>query len=153
MALLVEQPELETHMLFTNFWMRAIQWREFDALIQPWLDAHDAEDILTRAQELRMPFGPVLGPKTLLANAHLAERGFFQEIEHPAAGKLTHCGLPFLMSETPLETGPAPTLGQHNEEVLSEAMGYASASCASGGSFRCLTSLSRIRVRDLGMSF
>jgi len=124
MALLVEQPELETHMLFTNFWMRAIQSQEFDALIQPWLDAHDAEDILTRAQELRLPFGPVLGPKTLLANAHLAERGFFQEIAHPEAGKLTHCGLPFLMSETPLETGPSPTLGQHNEEVLSEAMGY-----------------------------
>ena len=124
MALLVEQPELETHMLFTNLWMRAIQWREFDALIQPWLDEHDAEDILTLAQELRLPFGPVLGPKTLLANAHLAERGFFQEIEHPAAGKLTHCGQPFLMSETPLETGPTPTLGQHNEEVLSEAMGY-----------------------------
>jgi CoA:oxalate CoA-transferase len=124
MALLVEQPELETHMLFTNLWMRAIQSQEFDALIQPWLDAHDAEDILTRAQELRLPFGPVLGPKTLLANAHLKERGFFQEIDHPKAGKLTHCGLPFLMSETPLETGPAPTLGQHNQEVLSEAMGY-----------------------------
>jgi crotonobetainyl-CoA:carnitine CoA-transferase CaiB-like acyl-CoA transferase len=124
MALLIEQPELETHMLFTNFWMRAIQWGEFDALIQPWLSQHDWEEILTLAQELRMPFGPVLGPKTLLTNAHLAERGFFQEIEHPAAGKLTHCGPPFLMSETPLQTGPAPILGQHNEEVLSEAMGY-----------------------------
>jgi CoA:oxalate CoA-transferase len=124
MALLVEQPDLETHMLFTNFWMRAIQWREFDALIQPWLSQHDWQDILTLAQELRMPFGPVLSPQTLLANAHLAERGFFQQIEHPAAGKLTHCGPPFLMSETPLQTGPAPVLGQHNEEVLNEAMGY-----------------------------
>jgi crotonobetainyl-CoA:carnitine CoA-transferase CaiB-like acyl-CoA transferase len=123
MALLVEQPELETHMLFTNFWMRAIQWREFDALIQPWLSQHDWQEILTLAQELRMPFGPVLSPETLLANAHLAERGFFQEIEHSAAGNLTHCGPPFLMSETPLRTGPAPTLGEHNEEVLSEAMG------------------------------
>lgn len=123
-ALLVEQPELESHLLFTNFWMRAIQWREFDALIQPWLSQHDWQEILTLAQELRMPFGPVLGPRTLLANAHLAERGFFQELEHPTAGKLTYCGLPFLMSETPLQTGPAPTLGQHNEEVLSEAMGY-----------------------------
>jgi crotonobetainyl-CoA:carnitine CoA-transferase CaiB-like acyl-CoA transferase len=124
MALLVEQPELETHMLFTNFWMRAIQWREFDALIQPWLSQHDWQDILTLAQELRMPFGPVLSPQTLLANAHLVERGFFQQIEHPATGELTHCGSPFLMSETPLQTGPAPVLGQHNEEVLSEAMGY-----------------------------
>jgi crotonobetainyl-CoA:carnitine CoA-transferase CaiB-like acyl-CoA transferase len=124
MALLIEQPELETHMLFTNFWMRAIQWREFDALIQPWLSQHDWQDILTLAQELRMPFGPVLSPETLLNNPHLAERGFFEEIDHPTAGKLTHCGPPFLMSETPLRTGPAPTLGQHNEEVLSEAMGY-----------------------------
>jgi crotonobetainyl-CoA:carnitine CoA-transferase CaiB-like acyl-CoA transferase len=124
MALLIEQPELETHMLFTIPWMRAIQWREFDALIQPWLNEHDWQDILTLAQELRMPFGPVLAPESLLANVHLAERGFFQEIEHPVAGKLTHGGPPFLMSETPLQTGPAPTLGQHNEEVLSEAMGY-----------------------------
>jgi len=124
MAILVGQPELETHMLFTNFWMRAIQWQEFDALVQPWLSQHGWEEILTLAQELRMPFGPVLSPETLLANAHLAERGFFQEIEHAAAGKLTHCGPPFLMSETPLQTGPAPTLGQHNDEVLSEAMGY-----------------------------
>jgi crotonobetainyl-CoA:carnitine CoA-transferase CaiB-like acyl-CoA transferase len=123
MALLVEQPELEAHMLFTNFWMRAIQWREFDALIQPWLSAHDWRDILTLAQELRMPFGPVLGPPTLLANDHLRERGFFQKIEHPATGELTHCGPPFRMSETPLQTGPAPVLGQHNEEILSEAMG------------------------------
>jgi CoA:oxalate CoA-transferase len=123
-ALLIEQPELETHLLFTNFWMRAIQWQEFDALIQPWLNQHDWEEILTLAQELRMPFGPVLSPEALLANAHLAARVFFQEIEHPAAGKLTHCGSPFLMNETPLQTGPAPTLGQHNEEVLSEAMGY-----------------------------
>ncbi len=124
MALLIGRPELETDMLFINFWMRAIQWREFDALIQPWLDEHGSEEILTLAQELRMPFGPVLGPETLLTNAHLAERRFFQEIEHPGTGKLTHGGPLFLMSETPLQTGPAPTLGQHNEDVLREAMGY-----------------------------
>ena len=111
MALLVEQPELETHMLFTNFWMRAIQWREFDALIQPWLDAHDAEDILTLAQELRMPFGPVLGPKTLLANAHLAERGFFQEIEHPEARE-AHPLRPALPDERDApRDGPRPNPG------------------------------------------
>ena len=124
MALLIGQPELETNTLFIVPWMRAIHWRAFDALVQPWLNEHDWQDILTLAQELRMPFGPVLSPETLLANAHLAERGFFQEIDHPEAGRLTHTGPPFLMSETPLQTGPAPTLGQHNEEVLSGAMGY-----------------------------
>jgi CoA:oxalate CoA-transferase len=124
MALLIGQPELETNMLFVVPWMRAIQWQAFDALVQPWLSQHDWQEILSLAQELRMPFAPVLAPETLLANAHLAGRGFFQEIDHPGAGRLTHSGPPFLMSETPLQTGPAPTLGQHNEEVLSEAMGY-----------------------------
>lgn len=124
MAVLVEQPELESNPLFNNPWLRFIRWREFDALILPWLQSHGCEEVLTRAQELRIPFAAVLTPRTLLGNAHLAERGFFQDIDHSQAGKLTHTGAPFRMSETPLQTGPAPTLGEHNEEVLREAMAY-----------------------------
>ncbi len=123
MALLIEQPELASNPLFMNPWLRAIQWREFEALLLPWLKEHDWEGILTRAQELRLPFAPVLGPDTLLDNEHLRERGFFEEIEHPEAGKLAHTGPPFRMSETPLETGPAPLLGEHTQDVLLD-LGY-----------------------------
>ncbi len=123
MALLIEQPELASNPLFINPWLRAIQWREFEALLLPWLQEHDWEEILTRAQELRLPFALVMGPETLLENAHLRERGFFEEIDHPQAGKLTHTGPPFRMSETPLQTGPAPLLGEHTQEVLLD-LGY-----------------------------
>ena len=60
-----------------------------------------------------------------LANdQHFIGRGAFAEIDHPAAGRLTYPGRPFVMSESPWEVRrPAPLLGQHNAEVLGE-IGY-----------------------------
>ena len=48
-------------------------------------------------------------------------RGAFSEVEHPAAGTLTYPGRPFMMSASPWSIRrPAPLLGQHTDEVLSE---------------------------------
>ena len=133
MAILMEQPELEHHPLFQNPWMRLIQWRQFEEILRPYLLEHDWQELLSRAQELRIPFAPVLDPKTLLENGHLKERGFFQEVEQPelraaggsasGGGRTQMAGAPFKMSETPLRQEPAPTLGQHTHDVLLE-LGY-----------------------------
>jgi crotonobetainyl-CoA:carnitine CoA-transferase CaiB-like acyl-CoA transferase len=64
-----------------------------------------------------VPFAAVLGPRTLLENSHLKERGFFTEVEQPGVGKLPNAGVAFRMSETPLTFGPAPALGEHTAEV------------------------------------
>ncbi len=120
MAILLEQPVLEQLILFQNLWMRAIEWRQFEEIARPYLLEHDWQEILTRAQELRMPFAAVLDPKTLLQNAHLKEREFFREIEQPELGRLPLAGPPFRMSETPLRHGAAPLLGQHTQELLLE---------------------------------
>ena len=123
MALLIERPELESNPLFTNLWLRTMQWRQFEEILRPYLLEHDWEDLLTRAQELRIPFAAVLDAKTLMENEHLKERGFFQEIEQPGIGALPLAGGPFKMSETPLRYGAAPALGEHTQEVLLE-LGY-----------------------------
>ena len=123
LALLVEQPELAEHELFTNGGQRIFRWREFDELILPYLRTHTSREILERAQELRMPFAPVLDAKTLLEDPHLAERGFLVEVTHPGDGTLKHTGAPFRLSETPMQPGPAPTLGGDNGSILGE-VGY-----------------------------
>jgi len=123
MAILLEQPELEQNPLFQNPWMRLIQWRQFEEILRPYLLKHDWQDLLTRAQELRIPFAAVLDPKTLLENEHLKERAFFQEIDQPELGRIPLAGAPFKMSETPLRCGPAPLLSEHTQEVLLE-LGY-----------------------------
>jgi crotonobetainyl-CoA:carnitine CoA-transferase CaiB-like acyl-CoA transferase len=123
MALLLEQPELENNPLFQNLWLRTFQWQQFEEVLRPYLLEHDRDDLLTRAQEFRMPFAAVLDPQTLLENEHLRERGFFQETEHPGLGRVTVPGPVFRMSETPLQHGAAPQLGRHTQDVLLD-LGY-----------------------------
>jgi crotonobetainyl-CoA:carnitine CoA-transferase CaiB-like acyl-CoA transferase len=123
MALLLENPDLDQNPLFLRMQERYTRWQELDELLLPWLTAHPSRQIVETAQELRMPFALVPTVADLLEDAHLAARGFFEEIEHPGNAKLRHAGAPFQMSETPWRTAPAPTLGQDNEAVLGEA-GY-----------------------------
>jgi crotonobetainyl-CoA:carnitine CoA-transferase CaiB-like acyl-CoA transferase len=119
MALLMENPDLNQHELFLNGGERMIRWREFDALIEPYLSTHTAMEIVLTAQALRMPFAYVPSAGELLQDEHLAERGFFEK-----AGDYVIPGPPFKMSETPLRASAAPALGSANEEVLSGELGY-----------------------------
>lgn len=123
MAVLLEQPELEENPLFQNLWLRTFQWQEFEKILRPYLAEHDWEDLLTRAQELRIPFAAVLDPATLLQNPHLLERAFFFQLQQPEVGALPLAANIYRMSESPLAFGPAPRLSEHTQEML-EAIGY-----------------------------
>ena len=63
--------------------------------------------------------------RAALASPQLVARGFFQEIEHPAAGTHPYPGPMAQFSRTPLipTRSPAPLLGQHNEELLRGLVG------------------------------
>ena len=52
-------------------------------------------------------------------------REMLVKLVHPLAGELTMAGIPIKLSETPgAMRMPAPTLGQHTEEVLRDLLGY-----------------------------
>jgi crotonobetainyl-CoA:carnitine CoA-transferase CaiB-like acyl-CoA transferase len=87
---------------------------EIDAIMDEWLADKTREDVVRRAQELRLPFTEVREPGEVMAEAHHRERGSFVTIEHPGAGPLLQPGAPFRMSVTPWEAQPAPTLHQHS---------------------------------------
>jgi crotonobetainyl-CoA:carnitine CoA-transferase CaiB-like acyl-CoA transferase len=55
--------------------------------------------------------------RELLEAPRLKERGFFQEIDNPIAGRQTYPGPPFRPEAMPWQTRRAPLLGEHNEEV------------------------------------
>jgi crotonobetainyl-CoA:carnitine CoA-transferase CaiB-like acyl-CoA transferase len=123
MALLLEDIELDKNPLFQSAGERMIRWRDFDALVQPYLSSHTAMEIVMTAQALRMPFAFVPNAGDLLSDEHLAERNFFAGVKHPKAGELRLAGAPFKMTETPLAMTPAPELGAANADVLGE-IGY-----------------------------
>jgi crotonobetainyl-CoA:carnitine CoA-transferase CaiB-like acyl-CoA transferase len=96
---------------------------EIDEALTAWLSQHTKAEAVRKAQELRHPFTEVLTPADLLKDPQLEARGFLVELEHPAAGTLKHIGAPFMMSGTPLTVQRAPTLGEHNREVLCGRLG------------------------------
>ena len=55
------------------------------------------------------------------ADPQVLARDMVVEIEHPVAGRIRNIGVPVKLSETPGQIRrPAPTLGQHTDEVLAE---------------------------------
>ena len=69
-----------------------------------------------------------------LDDPQLRARGFFQPVEHPIVGEQEYPGLPMRFSSfSPADgwwPGPAPTLGQHTDEVLRSELGLDDAELA-----------------------
>ena len=71
----------------------------------------------------RVAIGVMPAIDELLRWPGLLEKGFWQEVEHPAAGRLTHPGPPFTIDGGGFALAPAPLLGDHTEAVLRERLG------------------------------
>ena len=76
------------------------------------------------AQLRRLPYAAVRAPEALLDDPHLAERGFFVPIEHPALGvTLPYPGAPFRLGDSPWRMTAPPRLGEHDAAVRREWLG------------------------------
>jgi crotonobetainyl-CoA:carnitine CoA-transferase CaiB-like acyl-CoA transferase len=121
--LLIERPDLIEDPLFTEPRARMAEPEKFDNLIIPWLKEHGKWEIAKEAQKLRLAFTPVLSPGELTADEQIQAREFFARSPHPAMGEVTYPGAPAKLGESPWKAGRAPTLGEHNGEILGR-LGY-----------------------------
>lgn len=83
-----------------------------------------SDEAFELCQLLRIPSAKVMTSKSLLEDPHLAERGFFTSIEHPLTGPLDYPGPAFKVGDDSNGTMPAPLLGQHNNELFHDRLGY-----------------------------
>lgn len=105
---------------FDDFvWGHSEHGDEITALLVGWFLPRTRQEIYEVAQANHLPWGYVAFPEDMLADPQLQAREFFEEFDHPVAGRQTYPGAPFTMSETPWRTGRAPLLGEHNAEVYS----------------------------------
>ena len=85
-------------------------------------------DIFYRAHQKRFIYGVIDSLEEVMASPQNLAREGFVEVDHPVAGTFRYPGAPVKLSETPWDgLQPAPTLGQHTQEVFSQRLGYTAA--------------------------
>ncbi len=119
------QPSLASDPRFATASDRKAHEGELEAIITDWTQSLDPWEATRRLQEAGVAAFPPLDSRELGEDPHLAQRGFFVELEHPEVGVRRHAGIPWRMSATACRVErPAPLLGQDNDYVLRDLLGY-----------------------------
>ena len=85
---------------------------------------------LEALEEAGVPAGPIYDMAQVYDDPQVQARQMIVEMEHPVAGRVKNIGIPVKLSGTPGGVRrPAPTLGQHTDEVLA-GLGYSEAEVA-----------------------
>lgn len=90
-----------------------------------WCAERTSEEVLKAMEEVRLPAGPILSPREVLEDPHIAAKGLFQPLEYPGlSAPVPVMRTPIELSETPGEIrSRAPTLAEHTDEIMEE-LGY-----------------------------
>jgi len=96
-----------------------------DRLVEEWTKNHTPKDVMFALQAAGVPAGIMQNAKDLFEDPQLKHRGHFQQLEHPVIGLTPYHDQAFKLSKTPSQTTKsAPCLGQDNEYVYKEILGY-----------------------------
>lgn len=99
--------------------------------IQSALKLQSQEHWLEKMRAAGVPVGAVRTIGEAFSGSDMRERGLLSAIPHPTAGTIPNVAPPFRLSRTPVvDPVAAPTLGQHTQEVLRDALGMDGAALA-----------------------
>jgi crotonobetainyl-CoA:carnitine CoA-transferase CaiB-like acyl-CoA transferase len=93
-----------------------------DEHLQSWCEQRTGDQIVEALWRHGVPVAKVMQPHRQSELPQLVARGFFEEVDHPVNTRTPHSTLPFTATRGPgrVHVQPAPLLGQHNRELLSE---------------------------------
>lgn len=98
---------------------------ELDEIVESYMKTKGKWELFRKASEARMLFGVAQTATELNECEQLKSRDFYHEIEHPYLGKINVPAELFKYSLTPFQMRySAPTLGEHNEEIYIENLGF-----------------------------
>ncbi len=96
-----------------------------DDRLRTWAAAREREPLVETLLSHGVPAAPVADPRGVRSDPQLVHRGFFEDFEHPVVGRHAAPTLPFRYAGVDhWLTRAAPTLGQHNREILKDLCGY-----------------------------
>jgi crotonobetainyl-CoA:carnitine CoA-transferase CaiB-like acyl-CoA transferase len=123
LAAAMERPGLAAD--FPTMATRLARRAELDALVQEWVGAADARDVLARLDAAEVPCGPVASVRDLFEDPHVRARDNIVEVPSPLGGVLSMVGIVPRLTASPgrvESTGPL-AVGAHNEEIYCGRLG------------------------------
>ena len=107
---------------------RAVHAEPLFDVLDKWARDYDRNDLLDRAQALRLPFATVRKPEALFDDEQLTARGYFVEVEHSELGRsFRYPGAPYLMNGSPWRVYRRPPLmGEHTGQILHDELNLSS---------------------------
>jgi crotonobetainyl-CoA:carnitine CoA-transferase CaiB-like acyl-CoA transferase len=127
---------------FPHHWNTMLEWMDIEALKDPiWQDldfrrsnpdivnmfvsefisGFTVDDFVREGQARHLTVSGMSTMQGFVKDEHINSRDFFRNVSHPDIGDYATTGAPYRLSGTPWASlRPAPTLGQHTEEVMAE---------------------------------
>jgi crotonobetainyl-CoA:carnitine CoA-transferase CaiB-like acyl-CoA transferase len=113
---------------FCNTGQRVVNAEAVVEIVERWTKSKTVTELLNDLPEHGVICSPVTKAKDVMKDPDLIERKAIVPLLHPLLekqGDIMGTGMPIKFSRTPAEfDSPAPLLGQHNEEVYCDILGY-----------------------------
>jgi len=104
---------------------RNMQGGFLQPVVEDWIAARTTDEVVEELLAQGLAVGPVQNAKDVFECEHASARNAFIDIEDPVAGEVTLVGPPIKMSgQETVVTHPAPRLGEDNEAILQDVLGY-----------------------------
>jgi len=123
LAAAMERPQLAAE--FPTMAVRVARRDELDELLQAWVGAADAPDVLARLDAAEVPCGPVASVKELFEDPQVRARDNILEFPSPLGGLLAMVGIVPRLTASPgrVESAGPVTVGADNEEIYCGRLG------------------------------
>ena len=120
----LEAPDLLKDCRFTDNASRSANQQDLEKILEEHFGEDSVEYWLDSLGQAGIPCGPIQNIEQVCSDPQIIDRQMLIEIEHPIAGpqKMPNSPLKFSHSKIELLT-PAPLLGQHTQEILSQMLG------------------------------
>ena len=112
------------HETFSSLGGRKAAEDDLDQRMSDWTREWEATELMDTLQQAGVPAGVVNDCRDLFEDPQLTHRGHFQFLDHPEIGPYATDRSELDLSETPGTLDrPAPLMGQHTHQVLTEIIG------------------------------
>lgn len=89
-----------------------------------WTSGQTVKHIIDTLVSADVPVAPIYQLDAMVDDPQVRARDMIVEINHPKAGKVRQPNFPLKFSAVTTLLKPAPILGQHNDEILKDLLGY-----------------------------